>query len=187
MTSSNIDLSKFPVLQGQQNYTDWAVEVESTAMLGGFWPVFIEVNTTTTNADAAELDKITQREWKACGLSIKTSSSVLRIKLKALQTGSPAKDYSAQQLWEHLHTKYQIQLGISTALDMQQLISFAFIDNGTLEAQLNQHQELRARCTLNKFTFEDGMYTTYVLLALPESYQAVKDSFFATNVIVTVV
>ena len=25
------------------------------------------------------------------------------------------------------------------------------------------------------------MYTTYVLLALPESYQAIKDSFFAIN------
>ena len=181
MTSSNIDLSKFPVLQGQQNYADWAVEVESTAMLGGFWPAFIGTNTTTTNTDATELDKIAQREWKARGLIIKTSSSVLHIELKALQTGSPPKDYSAQQLWEHLRTKYQMQSGISTALDMQQLILFAFINNGTLEVQLNQYQELRARCALNKFTFKDGMYATYVLLALPESYQAVKDSFFATN------
>ena len=142
MTSSNIDLSKFPVLQGQQNYADWAIEVESTTMLGSFWPAFIGTNTATINADAAELDKIAQREWKARGLIIKTSSSVLHIELKALQTGSPPKDYSAQQLWEHLRTKYQMQSGISTALDVQQLISFMFVDDGMLEVQLNQHQEL---------------------------------------------
>ena len=45
---------------------------------------------------------------------------------------------------------------------------------------------VRARCALNKFTFEDGMYATYVLLALPKSYQAVKDSFFATNNLTTI-
>ena len=56
MTSSNIDLSKFPVLQGQQNYADWAAEVQSTAMLGGFWPAFIGQNTTSTGADMAEVD-----------------------------------------------------------------------------------------------------------------------------------
>ena len=79
-----------------------------------------------------------------------------------------------------------MQSGISTALDVQRLITFQFIDNRMLEAQLNRHQEIRARCTLNKFTFEDGVYATYVLLALPESYQAVKDSFFATNDLTTI-
>ena len=79
-----------------------------------------------------------------------------------------------------------MQSGISTALDVQRLITFQFIDDGTLEAQLNRHQEIRARCALNKFTFEDGVYATYVLLALPESYQAVKDSFFATNDLTTI-
>ena len=73
MTSSNIDLSKFPVLQGQQNYADWAAEVQSTAMLGGFWPAFIGQNTASTGADAAEVDRVNQREWKARGLILKTS------------------------------------------------------------------------------------------------------------------
>ena len=66
MTSSNINLSKLPVLQGQQNYANWAVEVESTAMLGSFWPVFIRMNTATTNTDSAKLNKITQRECTGC-------------------------------------------------------------------------------------------------------------------------
>ena len=103
-------------------------------------------------------------------------------------TGSTTtpQDYNAEELWAHLRTKFQMQSGISTALDVQRLITFQFIDNRMLEAQLNRHQEIRARCTLNKFTFEDGVYATYVLLALPESYQAVKDSFFATNDLTTI-
>ena len=192
MTSSNIDLSKFPVLQGQQNYADWAAEVQSTAMLRGFWPAFIGQNTASTGADAAEVDRVNQREWKARGLILKTSSTVLCNELLQLQqmvvTGSTTtpRDYNTEELWVHLHTKFQMQSGISTALDVQRLITFQFIDDGTLEAQLNRHQEIRARCALNKFTFKDGMYATYILLALLESYQAVKDSFFATSDLTTI-
>ena len=192
MTSSNIDLSKFPVLQGQQNYADWSAEIQSTAMLGGFWPAFIGENTAAAGADSNEIDRVKQREWKARGLILKTSSTVLRNELMQLQTttgtgtATVKTDYTGQELWDHLRTKFQMQSGISTALDVQQMITFQFIDDGTLEAQLNRHQEIRARCALNKFNLEDGMYATYVLLALPESYQAVKDSFFATNNLTTI-
>ena len=149
-------------------------------------------DTASTGTDAAKVDQVNQREWKARGLILKTSSTVLRNELLQLQqtivSGSTttSQDYNAEELWTHLRTKFQMQSGISTALDIQRLITFQFIDDGMLEAQLNRHQEIRARCALNKFTFEDRVYATYVLLALPESYQAVKDLFFATSNLTTI-
>ena len=52
-------------------------------------------------------------------------------------TVTPAKDYTAQQLWEYLHTKFQMQSGISTTLNVQQLISFMFVNDRMLKVQLN--------------------------------------------------
>ena len=183
MSFSNIDLPKFLVLQGQQNYQDWSLEIESTAMLGGFWPAFVGSNSTASQ-EASEQDKVSQRELKARGLIMKTCSSTLRIELKSLNTtttGGP----TAQELWDHLKGKFEKQSGISATLDVAQLVQFLFVDDGSIESQLNHHLELRARCALNKFTFDDWMYATFVLIALPESYQATKDSFFAANDLTT--
>ena len=64
MLFSNIDLSKFLVLQGQQNYQDWSLEIESTTMLDGFWPAFVGSNSTASQ-EASKQDKVSQHELKA--------------------------------------------------------------------------------------------------------------------------
>ena len=81
MTSSNIDLSKFPVLQGQQNYADWAIEVESTAMLGSFRPAFIRTNTATINTDTCyvQIPKESRRSWGGEGESGSGSGGSYRL------------------------------------------------------------------------------------------------------------
>jgi len=61
LMSSNINLSRIGILANQTNYASWALEVEATARLGGFWKAYLGSNTTTsTTPDAAEKDRVDQ-------------------------------------------------------------------------------------------------------------------------------
>ena len=99
---------------------------------------------------------------------MKTVSSTLHIKLEQLKDMSmtPATNYTAQQLWEHLKTKFKMESGISTVLDVTALMQFAFVKDGNIEKQLNYHQELQACCALNKFVFKDWVCQDMVFFKL---------------------
>ena len=72
---------------------------------------------------------------------MKTCSSTLHIKLKSLTTTTTGKP-TAQELWDHLKGKFEKQSGISTTLDVAQLVQFQFINDGSIESQLNHYLEL---------------------------------------------
>ena len=186
--SQGLDLPRFPSLQGQQNYRDWALEVEASAQLGGYWTALIGQNqVSSTAADQTEIDRIGQREWKARGLILKTVSTTLRVELKEYRiidntvTPITSEDPNAKQLYDYLKSKFEKQSGVSTILDLATLTQTKFLDDGTLETQLNSLQELRSRCALNKIAFEDWQFAAFILIGLPESYNHIKDSFLTTG------
>ena len=178
--SSNLDLSRIGNLTNQSNYADWALEVEATARLGGFWKAYSGNNkTTSTTPDATETDRVETREEKAVGLLLKTVSPNLRVELKAL-TASQTVPVS-QQYWDHLKGKYEKQDGASSLLDFAALVETKLVDDGTLEAQLNALEATRSRCVLNKIKLEDWQYAALLLLHLPENYKHISDSFLTNN------
>ena len=131
--SSNIDLSRIGILSNQSNYANWALEVEATACLGGFWKAYLGTNaTTSTTPDAAETDRVDQREEKAMGLVLKTISHNLRAELKADTSNTSAQDY-----WDVLQKRFEKQDGVSSLLDFSALIEMKLVDDGTLKAQLS--------------------------------------------------
>ena len=185
MSSSKFNLSKIPVLHGQANYCKWSLEVKATAQLGGFWKAIVGDN-TTISTDTSEINRIKQCEQKALGLITKTVSDVLKMELNNLQVTDTnvmgkLREPTAKELWDHLKGKFEKTDGVSAILDLAQLIQTKFTDDGALKTQLNTFQEVRSRCALNNIKFEDWQYAALILIALPETYKHITDSFLTTG------
>ena len=186
MSNSELNLGKIPVLQSQSNYHKWSLEVKATTQLEGFWKAILGTN-TTTSTDESKKDKVEQREMKAMGLMMKTVSGVLKVKLHKLQitdssVSSGFRDPTAKDLWEHLKLKFEKKDGVSAILDLSQLTQSKLIDGGTLKTQLNTMQDVRSQCTLNDIKFEDWQYAALILLALPETYKHITNSFLTISI-----
>ena len=55
--SQGLDLPRFPSLQGQQNYRDWALKVKASAQLGSYWTALIGQNeVSSTVADQTKVN-----------------------------------------------------------------------------------------------------------------------------------
>lgn len=177
--SSPVDVSKILVLSNQSNYQSWVMEVEASACLGGFWKAYLGTNKVTTGtADISKINWIEQHEQKAVGLILKTITPNLCIKIsEAIKKATPASDSKAQYFWDYLKVKLKKADGISALLNFTSLVETKFLDNGTLEAQLNTLDTIRSRCALNSITFEDWQYATLLLVKLPESYKFISDFF----------
>ena len=184
--SSELNLSKIPVLHGQTSYREWALELRFTAQCTGCWKAILGSN-TTTSSDAAEIDKVDQREFKAIGIIGKTVSSVLKVELDEYRikddTAKPptSKEPTAKELWNYLKEKFEKKDGVSALLDLSLITRAKLVDDGTLEAQLNKFQDIRSRCAMNDIKFEDWQYAALILLALPAPYQRVSDAFLLTG------
>ena len=59
--SSETILSKIPILSSQNQYLDWSMEVEATAMMGGYYDPLINTDTTSLR-EASKIDKVNQRD-----------------------------------------------------------------------------------------------------------------------------
>ena len=92
-----------------------------------------------------------------------------------------SKDPNTKQLFDYLKLKFEKQSGVSTILDLVTLTQTKFLNDGTLETQLNSLQELCSCCTLNKTILKDWQFATFILIGLPESYNHIKDSFLTTS------
>ena len=177
-------LGKVPILLGQSNYREWSIEVKATARFTGVWQA-IQGTDKAVSTDAADVAALAVREDKAIGLICRTVSSHLKIELDELRIPDKASppvnhDATATQLWEHLKTKFEKKDGVSAIIDYGRLTRTKLIDDGTLEEQLNALQDLRSRCALNDFKYEDWQFAALILLALPDSYENVKEHFLTT-------
>ena len=177
-------LGKVPILQGQSNYREWSIEVKATARFAGVWPA-IQGTDAAISKEAADVAAFATREDKAIGLICRTVSSHLKIELDELRipdTASPPAyhEATAKELWDHLKTKFEKKDGVSAIIDYGRLTRTKLVDDGTLEEQLNALQDLRSRCALNDFKYDDWQFAALILLALPDSYENVKEHFLTT-------
>ena len=192
MSTSTPDVTKVPTLTGQLNYREWSLEARAIAMLGAFWGAFDGTNIAPTGADAAQNERVADREMKAQGLVLKTVSHLLREELmnyKVVTTAATTtaaavtRDPKAKDLWDYLETKFQKKDGISALIDFQLFLRATLTDDGTLEAQLNKLTELRTKAATSGFTVADWQFAAIMLMALPQSYTHIKDSFLTTGTI----
>ena len=188
------DASNIPPLTGHSNYHKWALEVRAVAMCCGLWGAFTGANTAPTDADAAQLECIAECEMKAQGLILVTSSYLLREELMSLKIAATAatataaavtRDPSAQDMWDHLESRFQKKDAFSAFLDIRLFLRATLTDDGTLEAQLNKLTELRAAAATSGFTVEDWQFASIMLIALPQSYEHIKYTLLATDGVTT--
>jgi gag-polypeptide of LTR copia-type/Zinc knuckle len=178
-------LSKVPILSGQANYREWALEIKAAARFANVWKAIQGID-KAVSTDAAEVAALHAREEKAIGLITKSVSSSLKIELNELQKTETngnttiTRDLNANELWDHLKTRFEKKDGVSAIIDWGRLTSTKLLDDGTLEEQLNALQDLRSRCALNDFQYEDWQFAALILLALPESYENIKEYFLTT-------
>jgi len=91
------------------------------------------------------------------------------------------KDPTTQDLHTYLKDRFEKKDGVSAILDLGLLVETKFVDDGTIEAQLDKLQDIRSRCALNEITMPDWQYAAHILLKLPSNYQHVKDVFLTTG------
>lgn len=163
------------------------MEIEGNACFGGFWKAFLCTNkTVSTTPNAAETDHIEQCEEKAIGLIFKTITLNLRIKMHEAVTKPAARTTTptvptAKLYWDYLKAKLEKADGISSLLDLTALVETKFVDDSTLETQLNLLDTIRSHCVLNGITFEDWQYAALLLVKLPDTYKFISNSFLTTG------
>ena len=183
--TENLSIAKVPVLSSQAQYAGWASEVEALALSGGYSNPLFGTNTTTLT-DAAETDKVDQREQKAKGLILCTVSKTNHQELHALcfthtvdVSGTPTQKQlpaNAQEMWDHLKVKFEKQKGIAPLFTYLNMNHAKLVDNGTMEAQLNKLDSLRMEAVLHKYVVQDWQYASIILGALPDSYRNILNT-----------
>ena len=160
------DVTKIPSLASQLNNREWLLEVRAVAMLGAF----DGIETAPSTADAAQIERVADRDMKAQGvlLSLKSVSRLLReelMKYKPIATAAtttiPAvtRDPEVKDVWDCPETKLQKD-GVSAPLDFQLFLSATPTDDGTVEAQLNKSTDLHTRAETRDFIVEGWQFAS---------------------------
>ena len=195
-------LSSVPLLSGKQNYRAWALAIKGAAMWGGLWQHFVDPNIlesikpepdaqATTSAETTEPAKpaattsaeIQKLEMKAVGALIMTTVPIIQMELDSLKPNPDEKTIFTWDMWQHLKSKYETRDGVSALLDYKKFIHTTLSDDGTLEDQLNRHYELCSSCATNDFTVLDWQYAALILLALPDSYSHIQETFLTIGLV----
>ncbi|KAF9649163.1 hypothetical protein BDM02DRAFT_1973233 [Thelephora ganbajun] len=179
---------KMPILTGKANYRLWAMELEATSQLGGFWGAYIGKNNPIEET-AAQKDAVAQREMKAMGFIKKTVSPIIALEIHAevfpdptsTDTDRKRKPESAKEIFDYLATQYEKKDAISSLLDYRQLLRATLTDDGTLEAQLGNLYDLRSRCSLHGLKLEDYQFAAIILISLPETYSHIANNLLASD------
>jgi hypothetical protein len=177
-------IGKVPVLTGQSNYREWQIEVKATARLANVWKAITGTDKPVVATEAADVAAFEAREEKAIGLITRTVSSHLKLELdeyRVKDSQNADQEANSKEMWAYLQTKFEKKDGISAIIDYGRLTRAKLVDDGTLEEQLNALQELRSRCALNDFKYADWQFAALILLALPDSFDNIKDHFLTTS------
>jgi hypothetical protein len=177
-----------PILTGKANYRQWAMEIEATAQLGGFWGAYTG-NNNPIDDSATQKDATAQREMKATGLIKKTVSPVIALELsgeiaadtdeKGVSTKRKVKN--SKELLEYLQSTYEKKDAVSSLLDYRLLLRATLVDDGSLETQLNDLFDLRSRCALHGLKLEDYQFAAIILISLPDTFSHIADNLLASG------
>ena len=66
---------------------------------------------------------------------------------------------------------------VSALQEYQNFFFFKFVDNGTIEKQLQEYKACCAHLAANKYTIDDWKFAAHILLALPPSYDHICDHY----------
>ena len=172
------------VLTGNENYHRWALGLKSAAMYGGFWSAFHGTNDPIGSSDAQEQIDI-QSEMQALDLITRTVNPAIALEMRSMpdvtETDGTTRRPNAKEIWDHLKSRYEKSDTRTSVRYFEQLIRTKLVDDGTLEAQLNDRSELRFRCAVNGFKFPDFQFASILLISLPESYSHLIDCLLANR------
>ena len=87
------------------------------------------------------------------------------------------REPNAKEIWDYLEKKFKTMSGVSTLQEYQNFFFYRFVDDGSMEQQLIEFTEKRARLATNKYTFKDWKFATHLLLILPPSYEHIRDHY----------
>ena len=174
---------------GKENYQDWTLAIKGAAFWGGFWvhyqdpDMFNRIKSDPTEAkDKEAILELSKLKMKAQGALLITVNMVIKLDLDTLKNlNDDKKPANAYIMWQHLKMKYETRDCISSLLDFKKFIHISLVDDGPLEDQLIHHLELCSHCAINDFSVPKWKYTTLILLALPDSYSYVQESFLTTG------
>ena len=193
-SSSNVNLSRIPLLTGSTDYTRWALAVNAAALLADVHDVLMgeEAEPTVLKAEddgytesLKELKAWKKANKKAIGLMLVSCSEDLQLALtEFLSTPlvnpldeNDKRSPNAHDLWKHLASKYKKKDGISAAIEWGNLISQQMVEGTPIEEQITERQTRRTRLALNKFLFPDWQFAILILLRLPPSFDTLRSSF----------
>jgi hypothetical protein len=153
--------------------------------MGGFWGTYLG-NNNTQDQSAAQFNTVTQCEMKAMGLIWKTVTPIIALEIHGdiipnTTTSPPTmrKVANTKELLMYLTDKYQKKDAVLSLLKYCQLLCATLVNNGTLEAQLNNLIDLCSHCALHLLKLNDFQFTTIILISLPKSYSHITDSLLA--------
>jgi hypothetical protein len=189
--SENSLFSKIPLLSGSKDYAKWALAIRAAAqyatifrILNGTWTLPQAATTPPSAEELAAIEKWEIANEKSTGLISRTCSEDIQILLADQRadvqtTPVTQRECTAHELWEFLRTRYEKKDGISAIIDWGNLNRLTLTDDGSvsMETQLAALATHRSRVALNGFTYEDWQFAALIVLALPPSFESLRNTF----------
>jgi hypothetical protein len=189
--SENALFSKIPLLSGSRDYVKWALAIRAAAqyatifrIINGTWALPIAATTPPSAEELAAIEKWEIANEKSTGLISRTCSEDIQILLADQRVDVQTvpvtqRECTAHELWEFLRTQYEKKDGISAIIDWGNLSRLTLSDDGSvsMETQLATLATHRSRVALNGFTYEDWQFAALIVLALPPSFESLRNTF----------
>jgi len=193
--------SKIPILSTSKEYNDWALALKGRAMLiSNVWPILMRTKAAPTKpvTDAKDevtlayktrLEKFEDAHLKAMGLILTTVDQNLQVLLGNLKVpGKREKDDTtppdtkpedtfdadAADMWDFLKTRFEKKDGINAVIDLGNYTQLTLSDSEPMESQLAERATQRARLAINGYPFDDHVVASFILLALPPSFESIN-------------
>ena len=196
--------SKIPILSTSKEYNDWALALKGRAMLiSNVWPILMRTKAAPTKpaTDAKDevvlayetrLEKFEDAHLKAMGLILTTVDQNLQVLLGNLKVPGKREpedttppdtkpedmfDADAADMWDFLKTRFEKKDGINAVIDLGNYTRLTLSDSEPMESQLAERATQRARLAINGYPFDDHVVASFILLALPPSFESIKTHF----------
>jgi len=195
--------SKIPILSSSKEYNDWALALRGRAMLiSNIWPILMRTKGPPTKPKDDTKDKVVLAyetclekyevaHLKAMGLILTTVDQNLQLllgnlkvpgKVEAGDNQPPPKpedmfDADAADMWDFLKKHFERKDGINAVIDLGNYTRLTLSDSEPVGSQLAERATQRARLAINGYPFNDHVVASFILLALPPSFESIKTHF----------
>jgi len=172
-------------------------------LISNVWPILMRTKGPPTKpkddakdktilAYETHLEKFEDAHLKAMGLILTTVDQNLQVLLGNLKVPGkveegdnqpPPKpedmfDADAADMWDFLQKRFEKKDGINTVIDLGNYTRLTLSDSEPMESQLAKRATQRAHLAINGYPFNDHIVASFILLALPPSFESIKTHFF---------